>query len=42
MDRIEVNKNTVFNIEESNAKLSVNNQPIELDLIKGDSNARFD
>ena len=33
MDRIEVNKNTVFNIEESNAKLSVNNQPIELDLI---------
>ncbi|NTE05476.1 acetyl-CoA carboxylase biotin carboxyl carrier protein subunit [Agrobacterium tumefaciens] len=33
MDRIEVNKNTVFNIEESNAKLSVNNRPIELDLI---------
>ncbi|GGE56252.1 biotin carboxyl carrier protein [Pedobacter psychrotolerans] len=33
MDKIAVNKNTVFNIEESNAKLSVNNQPVELDLI---------
>lgn len=33
MDKIEVDKNTVFNIEERDAKHYVNSQPIELDLI---------